>query len=883
MPLPGVSANLSSLAIDPRQPATVYASLTNSGGVYKSTDGGQTWTNAGSGLSGAFVESIVIDPFHSNVLYAWAGSGGYVSNDGAASWHPSSLPWPSGDAVSGLRFTFDPVTSGTIYGPGFAVTGIFIQKSTDGGNSWTKLNTPFVGCCVVADPKVAGVLYGGEGSLTFWKSTDGGATWASSSVAGGVVGPIAVDPASPQIILAGQYRSADGGQTWSATNVARSLQPMFAPSTAGTAFAIAPTTSDAFIAEFLPDGKTLVFASYFGGIDNETGNAIAIDGTGNIWIAGTTSSTDLPVTAGAFQSTLKGSTNGFIAKISSAGKLLSATYLGGSKSDAALGIAVGPQGNPWIIGSSTSPDFPFTTGGSPTNLFQGFLCELDSAAAQLLYSTPGNGTFDSSGKGIAIDPSGNVIVTGSAGAKAFVLKVDPSGQQIYQQSFGGSQSPPYTGSSGGFLGSAENPHTNGIAVVTDQTGNAYIAGSTSTSDFPVTPNAYQTTLGSGCPYPALTVNTGLIGVLGFLYIDDSFVMKLGPDGTVSYATFVGGSCYDHPTGIAVDGNENVSIAGETDSYDYPLLSAVSAAPAYRQFASFVSSLNASGSALTFSSYLYAGSSPSVAASGGSIYLSGSVGVGAQTQPDSGAYTPPTVFARDGYLAVLNPPASAPAVNLTQVLNGFSLLPGPIAPGEIVSIGVPGFAPSQPMDIGLYVLAPLTTNLGGVGVTFDGVPAYIRSISNGWIVCIAPAGIAGHSYTAVQVSINGSASNVLNVSIAPTALGLLSLDGSGKGRADAQNSDGTLNGPANPAPPGSAVTIFFTGAGVTNPPQADGVVPSTPAIVPAAPVSSFCTSVHALPGFVPGIFACSYPIPSAAPGPQYSVSLGSSLALLIYLK
>jgi uncharacterized protein (TIGR03437 family) len=883
-----VVATLTSLAIDPRQPATVYASLATPGGVYKSTDGGQTWTNASTGLPTPFAESIVIDPFHSNVLYAWTGSGGYVSNNGAASWQPSSLPWPPGDFFSGLRFSFDPVTPGTIYGPGFAVSGIFIQKSTDGGNSWTKLNAPFVGCCVVADPKVAGALYGGEGSLAFWKSTDGGATWVSSSVEGGVVGSIAVDPANPQIILAGQYRSTDGGDTWSATNVSRSLQPMFTPSAAGTAYALAPTTSDAFVAEFLPDGKTLVFASYFGGIDNETGNAIAIDAAGNIWIAGSTSSTDLPVTAGAFQPTLRGSTNGFIAKISSGGKLLSATYLGGSKSDAALGIAVGPQGNPWIIGSWTSTDFPFTTPPPLIPLGQqgGVLSELDSSAGQLLYSVPENGTFDSNGKGIAVDPSGNVIVTGSTGAKAFVLKVDPSGQQVYQQSFGGSQGPPVN-TSGGYLPSFENAHTLGVAVVTDQAGNAYVAGTTSTSDFPVTPNAYQTTIGSGCPYYALTVNTGLIGVIGFSLIDDSFVLKLGPDGTVSYATFVGGSCYDRPTGIAVDGGGNVSIAGETDSYDYPLLSAVEAAPAYRQFASFVSSLNASGSALTFSSYLYAGSSPSVVASGGATYVSGSVGVGAQTLPDSGAYTPPTVFARDGYLAVLKPPVSAPAVNLTQVFNAFSLLPGPVAPGEIVSIGVPGFVPSQPIDVGIYVQAPLTTNLGGVGITFDGVPAYMMSISNGTIVCIAPAGIAGQSSTAVQVSINGSVSNVLSVSVAPTALGLLSLDRSGKGQADAQNPDGTLNSPGNPAPRGTAVTIFFTGGGVTTPPETDGAVPGTPAIAPAAPVSSTCTLVHALPGFVPGIFACYYPTPSNPGGPQYTVSLGSgtsqSQALLIYVK
>lgn len=880
-------ATLTSLAIDPHQPATVFASLTNPGGVYKSTDGGQTWTNASIGLPSPSVDSVVIDPFHSNVLYCWTGSSGYVSNDGAASWQPSSLPWPPGTAFSGFHFTFDPVTSGTIYGPGFANTGIFIQKSSDGGKSWTKLSAPFVGCCVVADPKVAGVLYGGEGSLAFWKSTDGGATWLSSTVPGGIVGSIAVDPANPQIILAGQYRSTDGGKTWTATNVSRSLQVVFAPSTGGTAYALAPATSDAFAAEFLPDGKTLVFASYFGGTGNETGNAIALDSEGNIWIAGSTSSTDLPVTAGAFQSTLKGSTNGFAAKISSDGRLLSATYLGGSKSDVALGIAIGPQGNPWLIGSWTSSDFPFTTGPPPVIPLGppqgGVLSELDSSAAQVLYSTPVDGTFDAGGKGIAIDPSGNVIVTGSTGAKAFVLKLDSNGRQIYLQPFGGSQTPPMAGF---YLPSIESPRSAGAAVVADQAGNAYVTGSTSTSDFPVTANAYQTSIGSGCPYPATTVNTGLIGVIGFTIIDDSFVIKLGPDGMVSYSTFLGASCYDRPTSIAVDGSGSVSIAGETDSADYPLLWASEGAPAYRQFASFVSSLNASGSALMFSSYLYAGSSPSVAAANGSIYVSGSAGLGDQTQPDSGAYTPFPVSATDGYLVVLHPPSSGPAVNLTQVVNAFSLRPGPIAPGEIVLIGVPGFVPAQSMDVGLNVLAALTTNLGGVRVTFDGMPAYIMAISNGKIECIAPVEISGQSSTAVEVNINGSASNVLSVSVAPTALGLLSSDGSGKGPANARNLDGTLNSANNPAPRGSAVTIFFTGAGVTNPAETDGGPATTSAVVPAAQISSFCSSVHALPGFVPGVFACYYPILGSPSGRQYSVSLGSdtsqSQELYIYV-
>src|SRR6266478_7475718 len=264
-------------------------------------------------------------------------------------------------------FSFDPVTPGVIYGPAF-VSNIKFQKSIDGGRTWTQLNSPFSpfsGCCVVPDPKVPGRLYylifqnSGSGPMgTLWSSQDGGQTWTSSNVPVAASGPLVIDPFNPQIFLVGGYRSADAGQTWSPTNVSRQINPVFARSAADTVYAIAPVTSDAFIAKFLPDGQTLAFATYFGGMGNDSGNAIALDPSGNIWIAGTTSSFDLPVTPGAFQRTLKGSASAFVAKFSNDGTLLAASYLGGSSQDVGLGIALGPNGNPWLIGSWRSSDFP---------------------------------------------------------------------------------------------------------------------------------------------------------------------------------------------------------------------------------------------------------------------------------------------------------------------------------------------------------------------------------------------------------------------------------------------------------------------------------------------------------------------------------------------
>jgi len=176
----GITTGVSSLVIDPAQTSTLYASATVPGSVYKTVNGGQTWTSASQGLpTNESIDSVTLDPFHSNVLYAWAGIGGYVSQDGAASWTRSSLPWPAGTTVSGgLSFSFDPVTPGIIYGPAFVVNQVEFQKSSDGGKTWTIVNAPFSTCCVVTDPKVSGVLYALVRSA-LWKSTDGGVTWNS--------------------------------------------------------------------------------------------------------------------------------------------------------------------------------------------------------------------------------------------------------------------------------------------------------------------------------------------------------------------------------------------------------------------------------------------------------------------------------------------------------------------------------------------------------------------------------------------------------------------------------------------------------------------------------------------------------------------------------
>jgi uncharacterized protein (TIGR03437 family) len=516
---------------------------------------------------------------------------------------------------------------------------------------------------------------------------------------------------------------------------------------------------------------------------------------------------------------------------------------------------------------------------------------LDSALAHVPYLAPVDGSFDSGGKGIASDSSGNITVTGStndpnfpvtagtyhvgvtgsANLQAFVMKLDPNGQVIYSTTVGGSQVP---ASPTAHLYEFENTHQYGIAAATDSAGNAIVAGYTDATDFPTTSGAYQTTLAFGCPYPALEIGTGLIGIISEFFIDDVFVMKLSPDGeTVLFSTLLGGSCYEHPTGLALDDAGNVYVTGETDSGDFPLVDGIEPAPPVGSYSSFVSELSATGSKLAFSTYLLAGATPSVAAGpGGAIVVAGDLGMGAQTQQYSGFPNPYPLVATDAYLAILTPPSVAPNLNLARVRNAFSLLPGPVAPGEIVSLGLPGFVPAKFADIGLNVLAPMTTNLERVQVSFDGRPAYLITVDFGRVVCIVPVEIAGQASTNIQVSVNGALSNVLNESVAAAAPGLLTADESGTGLANARNSDGTLNGPNNPAAVGTTVTLFLTGVGLTNPPEMDGVVAASSSIVPAGSILTFVPSsetqsqlIYALPGFVPGLFALDVAVPKNSTG------------------
>src|SRR5438876_782482 len=278
------------------------------------------------------------------------------------------------------------------------------------------------------------------------------------------------------------------------------------------------------------------------------------------------------------------------------------TYLGGSGEDRDPAIAVDAAGNAYVTGHTESRNFPTTTGAFQTGFGGGamssgqgdaFVTKLNPAGSALVYSTYLGGSGPDDGKGIAVDAAGNAYVTGSTASSnfpttigafqtikggsgnAFVTKLNPTGSALVYST--------YLGGSG-----AIGDYGAGIAV--DASGNAYVTGGTSSSDFPTTAGAFQTTFGGD--------------VFGG---GDAFVTKLNPTGSaLVYSTYLGGSGHEAGHGIAVDAAGNAYMTGYTSSTNFPT-TAGAFQPTYggASYSSnaFVTKLNAAGSALVYSTYL----------------------------------------------------------------------------------------------------------------------------------------------------------------------------------------------------------------------------------------------------------------------------------------
>ncbi|MDX8551790.1 SBBP repeat-containing protein [Methanospirillum sp. J.3.6.1-F.2.7.3] len=255
--------------------------------------------------------------------------------------------------------------------------------------------------------------------------------------------------------------------------------------------------ADVFITKLNSAGSSLLYSTYLGGTESDSGHGIAVDVSGNTYITGTTDSTNFPTTIGAYQTVIGGNDDAFVTKLNSAGSsLLYSTFLGRNYNDSGNGIAVDAVGNVYVTGGTSN--FPTTIGAYQT-VFGGtsdaFVTKLNSAGSSLLYSTYLGGEHVESGESIGIDTAGNAYVVGGTSSSHF-----PVTSGAYQTVYGGVGDAFVTklnsaGSSllySTYLGTESDDSGKGIAV--DSSGNAYVTGYTWGSNFPTTTGAYQRTL-----------------------------------------------------------------------------------------------------------------------------------------------------------------------------------------------------------------------------------------------------------------------------------------------------------------------------------------------------------------------------------------------------
>ncbi|MEA2203887.1 MAG: hypothetical protein QOE77_663 [Blastocatellia bacterium] len=374
---------------------------------------------------------------------------------------------------------------------------------------------------------------------------------------------------------------------------------------------------DGFVTKINAAGTALVYSTYFGGNKDDRCHKIAVDASGNAYVAGETGSLNFP-TANALQSTHGGGlSDGYIAKLNAAGSaLVYSTYLGGDVFDAVHGLTIDSTGSVYVTGRTTSSTFPVvnpiqgTYSGGPGA--DAFITKINAAGSALVYSTylggnAGTGGGFTAGFSIKTDSTGAAYITGQTRATNF-----PTANAI-QATFGG-------GSPDGdafvtklnaagtalvystYLGGSDNDIGNEIAV--DSSGSAHVTGVARSSNFP-TANAFQSTLKG---------------------TSDAFVTKLNAAGSAfSYSTYLGGTTDDSGNGIALDSAGNIYVAGGTNSSDFPLVNSTQGT-----FAGlvdiFLTKLNANGSALTYSTYFGGGGNDTALAiavdSANSMYLAG---------------------------------------------------------------------------------------------------------------------------------------------------------------------------------------------------------------------------------------------------------------------
>ena len=352
--------------------------------------------------------------------------------------------------------------------------------------------------------------------------------------------------------------------------------------------------SDAFVTKVSADGSSLGYSTLLGGSSVDSGDAIAVDTLGTAFVTGFTFSSDFPTTPGAFDAEYAGENTRdvFVTKLAPDGSApVFSTYLGGSSEDEVVDIGLDPNGDVCVGGLTQSLNFPTTPGVVNRALSGAFVTKFAGDGTSLLASTFVGNLSSESATGIAVDTAGSAYVLAVTGSPRYpntfgnafdadfsglsdvaITKLSPDGHTIVFSTFLGGTG--YDGSDAIALGSGRD---------------IYVAGSTTSTDFPVTPGAIDSTYNGGN--------------------GDGFVARIAADGTrLVYSTFLGGTSSDDAFAIAVRPNGVAFVAGRTQSLDFPTTAGAfdttpgaDTTPGFQD--AFVAKLNAEGTKIKRSTLL----------------------------------------------------------------------------------------------------------------------------------------------------------------------------------------------------------------------------------------------------------------------------------------
>ncbi len=373
--------------------------------------------------------------------------------------------------------------------------------------------------------------------------------------------------------------------------------------------------SDIYVAKINQVTRTVVYSTYLGGsADGDYPSAITADAVGNVYVTGTPGGPDFPL-INPIRSNYTALT-AFLTKLTPSGTLAYSTFLGGTNGTVSRSVAVDSSGNAYVAGTTGSADFPAINGYQARHPGADvFLVKVNPAGSAVVFASVFGGDQTDFGNQVALDPSGNIIVTGTTNSRdfplvnsvlpspaaaqpkamAFVTKFNPAGNTIVFSTLLGEDD----------ATSPEN--TFGRGVTTDSSGNVYVVGTTGARNFPLI-NPIQRSIP----------------------LDNCFLARLSPTGGLTYSTLLGGSLSEECYGVAVDSSRRIWVAGTTMARAIPLVDAL-IFDTYSRVTNLIFQIASDGASILFSTFLGSDQgqvSPSNIAMdlSGDLYLAGSISV-----------------------------------------------------------------------------------------------------------------------------------------------------------------------------------------------------------------------------------------------------------------